>query len=283
MISKKPHLYCIEGGVGKHLQFTALFSSLIKKYSQKLVINSLYPELFKYCPEVADSQALQLDGILYDTYHIYYNKYDQIFFHDPYKGSFLKGETHVVKEWASKYEVEIEDIRPSFQVNPIREKILRPFIQKLKQFILLQVVGGGIGESNYDQENRGRNYKYGQELISLLNEAFPGHLIIVFGYSNERQEFIGETKINDEGGSPLFQTREDFMILAKYCSFFISIDSSLHHMGSNKPFGKKGIILWGTTTPERFGYKENINIQSEYPYCIEIEPQIIVDKAVNIK
>lgn len=52
-------------------------------------------------------------------------------------------------------------------------------------------------------------------------------------------------------------------------------------MCSHQSFNKKGIGLWGTTVPERFGYKENINLQSEYPYCVEIKPQVIVDEALG--
>ena len=284
MVLKKPNLFFVSGGVGKHLQFTALFSKLVKKYDQKLVINSAYPELFKYCPEVADSKMAERDGMIFDIFHTYYDKYDQIFSRDPYGGSFLKGKTHIVKDWASQYEIDVEDVRPSFQFNPIREKILLPTIQKVNRFILVQVTGGQGIELNtqYDLENKGRNYNHGQELINLLNEAFPGYLIIVFSHNNERQEFTGETKINDEKGLPLFQTREDFMILAAHCSFFISIDSALYHICSNKYLNKKGIGLWGTTSPKRFGYKENINVQSEYPYCVEIEPQVIIDKALKL-
>jgi ADP-heptose:LPS heptosyltransferase len=222
--------------------------------------------------------------MIFDIFHTYYDKYDQIFSRDPYGGSFLKGKTHIVKDWASLYEIEIEDIHPSFRVNSIREKTLMPAIQKLGRFILLQVTGGqGMKvEEVYNLDNRGRNYHHGQELTSLLKDAFPGHLIIIFSHSNERLEFIGETKINDEKGFPLFETREDFMILAKYCSFFICIDSSLHHIASNNQFNKKGIILWGTTSPNRYGYEKNINIRSEYPYCVEIKPQLIVDKALEL-
>lgn len=282
----KPNLHSVEGGVGKHLQFTALFPELVKKYNQKLVINSAYPELFTYSPEVAVSKILPCHAdLLYDTYNAYFNNYDQLFLSDPYMGNFLKGKTHVVEEWATQYEIEVKDIRPSFTVNPIREKILLSSIKKLNQFILLQFTGGqGVIDLNYlpyNTDNKGRNYKYGQELINLLREAFPTHLLIVFSHNNERQEFIGETKINDEGGNPLFMTREDFMILSRHCSFFISIDSALYHMCSHQSFNKKGIGLWGTTVPERFGYKENINLQSEYPYCVEIKPQVIVDEALG--
>ena len=90
-------MHCIEGGVGKHLQFTSLFEELVNKYNQRLVISSGYPELFKFCPQVADSR-LRVDEVFFDTYQIFFEKYDEIFFHDPYKSSFLKGNNHVVED-----------------------------------------------------------------------------------------------------------------------------------------------------------------------------------------
>jgi hypothetical protein len=53
-------------------------------------------------------------------------------------------------------------------------------------------------------------------------------------------------------------------------------------MGSNQHFNKKGIVLWGTTEPERYGYKENINLQSEYPNCVEIPVKQIMDEINKI-
>jgi hypothetical protein len=282
IIKMKPNLHCIEGGVGKHLQFTALFEELVNKYNHQLVISSGYPELFNFCPQVADSR-FRNDSFL-DSCQPFYSKYDNIFFHDPYRSSFLKGETHVVEEWANQYEISVNDLRPSFDINKRKEKMLLPHIKGLNDFILLQFTGGqGIEGNTYDFSNAGRNYNHGQELIYLLKEKFPAHIIIIFSHSNEREEFVGETKFNDQEGVPLFKTREDFMILAKHCSFFIAIDSALHHMGSNRQFGKRGIILWGATSPHRFGYKENINLQSEYPYCVQISPEKIMDKTDDIK
>lgn len=279
----KPNLYNISGGVGKHLQFTALFKPLIKKYKQKLVINSAYPELFLYCPQVADSKYL-INDIFYDTYYKYFSSYNNIFFHDPYKSDWLKGESNIVRKWAELYDVEVEDVRPNFGINKEREKVLLPHIQAMNKFVLLQFTGGqGVMINNYDTSNHGRNYKYGQELINFLKENFPQHMFIVFGHPNEQQQYIGETKFNDETGASLFSTTQDFMILSKYCDFFICIDSALQHMVSNQSFNKKGVVLWGSTSCERIGYNTNINLTSNYPYCVEIDPRLIIDEVKKFK
>jgi|TARA_R100000479_G_scaffold89303_1_gene43735 ADP-heptose:LPS heptosyltransferase len=280
----RPNLYHVSGGVGKHLQFTALFEPLVKKHKQKLIINSGYPELFSYCLQVADSKPL-VNEIFYDTYFKYFSNFNNLFFHDPYQSDWLKGESNIVKKWAELYDVEVEDLRPNFDINKEREKVLLPHIQVMDKFVLLQFTGGQgvIINNNYDNSNHGRNYKYGQELINVLKENFPHHLFIVFGHPNEQQQYTGETIFNDETGAPLFSKREDFMILSKYCDFFVCIDSALQHMVSNQSFNKKGVVLWGSTSYKRFGYDTNINITSKYPYCVEIDPRLIINEVKKFK
>tara|TARA_R100001460_G_scaffold48641_1_gene86720 strand:- start:132 stop:974 length:843 start_codon:yes stop_codon:yes gene_type:complete len=278
----KPNMHHVEGGAGKHIQFTSLFKNIREKYNQKIVISSGFPEIFEFSPHVAYSRMWNHNFFSVETISSF-NQYDKIFFKDPYRSDWLKGNTHIVKKWAELYEVEINDIRPDFNINIELEKQLMPHIQAMSKFILLQFTGGQAIQGNlYDRHNWGRNYLYGQELIKLLNESFPNHIVITFGHSNEQTEYQGETKFNNQTGELLFKTREDFMVLSKYCDFFISIDSILQHMCSNKSFNKKGIVLWGATDPNRFGYESNINLISSYPNCVEIEPKKIIDEALKL-
>ena len=48
------NLHIIEGGVGKHLQFTALFDALLKKNNEsKLCLQSGFPDMFRYDSRIA--------------------------------------------------------------------------------------------------------------------------------------------------------------------------------------------------------------------------------------
>lgn len=278
----KPNIHHIEGGFGKHVQFTSLLKSIREKYNQKLVITSSFPETFEHSPHVAYSSQWNHNVFSCETISRF-NQYENIFFKDPYRTNWLKGDIHVLEKWAELYEVEINDMRPDFNINLDLEKQLMPHIQAMGKFILLQFTGGqAIQQNLYDKHNIGRNYLHGQELIKLLQESFPNHILITFGHLNEQSEYQGETKFNNEKGELLFKTREDFMVLSKHCDFFISIDSALQHMCSNKNFNKKGIVLWGLTNPNRFGYESNINLISPYPNCVEIEPKKIIDEVLKL-
>ena len=267
-------LHIIEGGVGKHLQFTALFDALTAE--NKLCLNSGYPELFTFDKRVASSSTHILQPII-DTTHTLFNNYNNIICKDPYKANFLKGDRHIIDYWAEMYNIKNVEKIPNFVINEQREIFLQKEILKLGKFILVQFTGGqGVMVNDYNISNYGRNYHDGQELINLIKEALPDINIIVFAYSNEPATLLNTTE-------SIFIDKLDFMILAKYCLSFISIDSCLQHICSNKSFNKKGIVLWGTSKPSMFGYDKNINIISEYPYCVEIKPKNIVDMFLNLE
>ena len=276
-MSFKPNAHWIEGGVGKHIMFTALFEKLVEKYNQKLALMCGFPLLYRDHPLVVYSDFPF--PFFADHTMTQYKNYDNIIFKEPYKGNsyFLKGEKHLIDSWAEMYEIEKVEKIPNFYFSSTREKELQNEILKLGKFILVQFTGGQgeISPTSYNRDNVGRNYKYGQELVNLLKEALPEINIIIFGHVNELDPLLNTFNH--------FQDRQDFMILAKYCVSFISIDSALQHFCSNKHFNKTGIVLWGRTSPSSFGYEKNINLKSNYPYTVEIKPQDIVDKFLSLK
>lgn len=260
-------LHIIEGGIGKNLQFTALFDGLVKKEKRKLALMSGWPELFYSDDRVLSSQTHNINPFK-DTSHTFFNNYKNIIFNEPNRSNFLKGKDHIIKYWADTYDVKVDNIAPNFQINKKREKIIQPDILKLGRFILMQFTGG-------PPVNDGRNYKYGQEVINLIKEEIPNLNIIVFGYDNESEPFYNTTQT-------IFTDKLDFMILAKYCLSFLCIDSSLQHMCSNKDFNKKGVVLWGTTKQAMYGYEKNCNLITEHPYAIDIKPKTIVDNFLKL-
>jgi ADP-heptose:LPS heptosyltransferase len=53
----------------------------------------------------------------------------------------------------------------------------------------------------------------------------------------------------------------------KYCESFVVIDSFLNHLSA--AFDKKGVVLFGGTSPERLGYKHNVNLIKDKCACPE--------------
>lgn len=52
--------------------------------------------------------------------------------------------------------------------------------------------------------------------------------------------------------------------LIKNCEFFISVDNILNHMAHF--YQKRGIVIFSQSSPEIFGYKENLNLLKDKKY-----------------
>lgn len=102
-----------------------------------------------------------------------------------------------------------------------------------------------------EKETNAKNYPYWPELLELLK----GHEILQLGVQGEKP-LITNCKFN----FPL-QSIERFV---KDCDFFISIDSFLPHMAYY--LGKRGVVLWGQSDPNIFGYDNNLNILKDRKY-----------------
>jgi hypothetical protein len=110
--------------------------------------------------------------------------------------------------------------------------------------------------------NRGNNltaksYHYWDELISLLE----GHEI------KEIKGILPENEIIN---------------LVNWCDKWISIDSFLQHLVAYHKL-KPGIVIWGLSDPELFGYKENINLLKDKKYLRQGIEQYLFWKDVPIK
>lgn len=266
----KPNLHFITGGLGKQISFSALLNPLYEKEKNKLCVQTGFYNVFKNHPLVA-SQYMHGETFLRNISQEYYKQYNKIFNFEPYHSCFLKGEEHLIDSYAKYYELENYEKLPDYYIDTNLENNLKKDIIKLNKFIIVQFKGGPLG-SNFI----GRDYEYGQEVVNFLKKKYPYLNIINMAYP-EQNNIVGCVRMPNE-------TYEAFMIYAKYCSTFISIDSALMHICSNKHFDKKGVCLWGATSPKMFGYEKNINLISNYPDANEIDPKTIItniEKIVN--
>ena len=127
-----------------------------------------------------------------------------------------------------------------------------------ENFIIVQFHGGQspLCECNepYDENNEPLQRHYpsllAQEFINEFREKFPKTAIINYSLPNEPQYE------NTERYDVPYLT---YIELAKNnkCIGFVSIDSSLQHLISGI---KNGVVIWGHSLPNAFGYKCNTNI-----------------------
>jgi hypothetical protein len=166
---------------------------------------------------------------------------------EPYLSNWLKRDIHLITSYQLLNNLEVKKVLPNLYWDLSLENKLINTLNKISPFIIVQFSGGELNQPNYS--NIMRDYKRGQELIDKIKQLNPNINIIVFGHDN--MDYQNVLKIN-------FELTEQYFVLAKYCVTFISIDSALQHFASNQNINKKGIVLWGETSPINFGYEKNI-------------------------
>jgi len=102
-----------------------------------------------------------------------------------------------------------------------------------------------------EKEVNPKNYPYWKELIELLK----GHEIIQVGVNGE-QRLVQDTRFN----WPL----NDLKNLISECDFWISVDNFFPHLAYH--VNKRGVVLWGPSDPQLFGYPTNVNILKDKSY-----------------
>ena len=97
--------------------------------------------------------------------------------------------------------------------------------------------------------NNPKNYPYWQKLIKLLKE--DGHTIIQVGSGDEIVfEGVDEVKFD--------LSLNDLTTLFQECDTWMGVDNFFQHFASH--LEKPGIVIFGKSNPDIFGYKHNINI-----------------------
>lgn len=118
--------------------------------------------------------------------------------------------------------------------------IIHPFSRKL--------ISGKKNPKDYPD-------KYWEQIVDYLNDKEE---IIQIG-TNGDKKFVPNC-IFDAHTNEL----RDLLLKANY---FISIDSFLPHMAKN--YNLKGIVIFGQSSPNIFGYPENINLLKDPKYLRE--------------
>ena len=98
-----------------------------------------------------------------------------------------------------------------------------------------------------DKQNA-KNYPYIQELCDLLIK--DGYHLIQVGLGSEKRLTGCEYRFD----MPLM----DLEKLLKDTGYFLAVDNFLHHAAHS--LGISGIVLFGPSDPEVFGYKDQVNI-----------------------
>jgi ADP-heptose:LPS heptosyltransferase len=261
--------YIIEGGLGKHIMFTALIDQLVEKTGEPIQVHTPYVQVFAGNPKVKmafDSVSIPLDDprIL---------ESDEIIYCEPYKSNFVKGDEHLLESYCKHLGIEYNPkVKPEIFTDFAKadaKKWLEQF-NITGKFILIQMTGGQspIGtdlSGQYVSSNAGRNYPpyFTNGLCEMIKQKYPDYTIIDCTLSNE-PAYPFAIKCD----APWQVVNE----LLKMSEGFIAIDSCLQHMGAAEAV--PGVVVWGNTRWNQFGWEQNKNVSFNMK---EINDRIKID------
>lgn len=247
--------YIVEGGIGKCVTFTALLPKLVEKAGGPVQIVTPYIDVFAGNPLV--KMAFDENTIPLDDPRI--TASDNIYYCEPYKSNFIKGDEHLLKSYSRLLDVNFStDMKPSLHTDHLAQAA-KDWLKQVGvtgKFMMVQFTGGQtpIGwapNNSYTSSNPGRNYPtyFAQGIINALRQEYPDMAIIDATLPNE-QMYMGTIKCDKS--YPLL------VELLKLSEGFIGIDSCLQHFAAavNVP----GVVIWGNTRWTQFGWAHHKNM-----------------------
>jgi hypothetical protein len=247
----------LSGGIGRNVAFSAMIPKLAEKYGD-FNIMSPWPDLFVDIPGVKRSMGL---GAEYG-YDDYFKGQDRLV-PEPYNNNaFFKKEIGLIEAFAQELDLEYDEEKdvPLIPLSPVFKNQIDA-LKKNGKYIVVQFMGGNQAQNGKPNENKIMVKDYPPQLIENLilaiKEMYPDYQIVNYGLNFEFN-IAGTVSVAD---LPYIAAP----YLLAQAESFIAIDSNLQHFSVCKDVAKKGIVLWGATSPLSFGYKQNINLTGECP------------------
>ena len=248
--------YIMDGGIGKQVTFTAIIDALVKKDKEQIQICTFFSDIFKSNPNVKNIYAAW-------GYPREYGKSilesQNIFYKEPYRSNFVKGEIHIIQSWCELFDLKYEEkMRPELftdHYNVDAKQVVGD-----GEFIVVQFSGGqDLGKGNQPVDwmyNFLRSYPdiFVQKVIDLIKEKYENLRILCFALPNEPKY----EKTEPLELMPFVQWHE--ILKMSNCKGFISIDSCLPHIARSA--GRRGVVIWCGSRWTQLGYKQNMNINN---------------------
>jgi len=217
----------LEHGLGDHFAFKSVLPLYFEKYKNKTHIFFVtFPEVFKDIPDIKLASIAESKMLLknIDNYNIY--KFMA-------NNNWNKGIA-----WAYKqiYQLSGEPVRGKFGSKDIikygseNEIIISPYSHK---------------------DDHPKSYPYWNELIAMIKPL--GYKLVQIGSKNEKP-------LDNMDEYCFDYSLKDLQDKISKCYTWISVDNFLQHMVNTMPQIIPGIILWGLSNPELFGYHYNTNL-----------------------
>lgn len=251
----------VTGGIGKCAAFSALIPKLAKKYGD-INVMSPWQDLFDGLPGVRRSIGM---GIEYG-YEDYFKGQVRLS-PEPYNNpDFFSKKIGLIEAFAREMGLSYDEkedlpLAPAYFDINARAKIDQ--IAAAGKYIVVQFMGGNQAV-NGKLNDKFMTKDYPPQLIENFVMAFmekyaeKGYQIVNYGLPFEFNI------ANTVSAADIPYTAAPYLL--SKAETFVAIDSNLQHFSACKGIQKKGIVLWGATSPVSFGYPHNVNLTATCPY-----------------
>ena len=255
----KTAIFQIDGGIGKHILFTAVLDCYKKKYpNTKIIVVSAWPEVFLNNSQVDRVFKIGNTPNFYKDY--IYGKDVELFVQEPYKtSSHITKKSHLIKSWCDMIGVQYNEEMPKICLNFREREISKStLVRSSDKPILIFQPFGGPGKEHQETPyswTRDIHPVAAQMLVNILSEKYE-----IFYICYDLHPALDNCTRIDQ----ILQKKVLFGLLENSQSRLL-IDSSLQHAAA--ALGLKSTVVWVATQPEIFGYNLHTNIKPlvEFP------------------
>jgi hypothetical protein len=243
-----------QGGLGKHVIFTAFLQVIQKAHpSSKIIVVCAWPELFTGLPFVHRVFPLGNTAYFYSEY--IEDQDSMIYAQEPYFWPTHINKTHsLIETWCLMYGLKFDGEQPVIKINPEQRKAIRNFYEPNfggKPFLLIQSNGGLFTNE--------RPYCWSRDLpfdvaTKVANHFKKSHFVMQLTRPNSPK--IPDVFVRNEQLS-----NTELAGIVELSDKRLLIDSCCHHMAA--AFSLPSTVLWNATSSTIFGHRLHTNIQAK--------------------
>jgi hypothetical protein len=254
MIDPKYVIAQCQGGLGKHILFTAFLQVLQKKHpTSKIIAVVAWPELFANLPFV--HRVFPLGNTQYFHSEYIENQNSMIYAQEPYFWHTHINKTHpLIETWCLMYGLEYGGEKPYLKLNPEQKKAIKNFYEPKfegKPLLLMQTNGGLFNSERPHSWSRDMPYDVACKVADHFRKT---HFIMQV--SRPAAQKIPDVFVRNEPLSNI-----ELVGLLELTDKRLLIDSSLQHAAA--AFNLPSTVLWNATSPVIFGHDLHTNIQAK--------------------
>ncbi len=160
-----------------------------------------------------------------------------------------------IKRWHQPDILDLFNMQEEF-ILPVKVENFHTLQKKFNLKDKFITISREVGHENLSEGTKLWSLENYRNLVEKIKNHFPDYQIIEVGTG--KGERIGNTHLNLAGKTSLSEIK----VLMKYARLHIDIEGGLTHL-RHLVQGGKSVVLFGPTSPEVYGYSENINICSK--------------------